>query len=186
VPLTFLRPWQGPGGLQDMYGGLCQRLRVGGPRQQLLCLDYMRPRVTRGRTGWQQDADVEAVYYSFCAAALQGLSSFCSGWYGVEYRGPLYFADLGPPLGQRPREIGGLAVRECERGLVALMTGKEPAEATWMLREPAAAGLYDLFNGARLPCRGRLVRLRLTPSLCEATGENRPSARVYLKLAPGN
>jgi len=35
------------------------------------------------------------VYYSYAAAALWGLPSFCSGWHGHEYRGPLYFADLG-------------------------------------------------------------------------------------------
>ena len=180
VLLSYLRPWPGPGGLREMYAGLTARLEMARPRSRLLCLDYMRG-VPAGGPDPRLEIDLEAVYYSYCAAALWGLDSFCSGWYGVEYRGPLYFADLGKPLGGGPREVKGVVVREYEHGLVVLMTRTSPATLAWTFVAPGAGGLYDLFSGTLVPC-GKDVTLRAKPSRCPATGGSRPSARVYLKV----
>ena len=179
--LSFLRPWTGPGSLQQMYEPLIQTLRSRAPRKRLLCLDYMRPALTQQAGEVGEVPDMEAVYYSYCAAALWGLDSFCSGWYGLPYRGPLYFADLGAPLGDAPLEVAGLAIREYERGLVALMTSPHKAEAALKLTGAECSELYDLFSGRRIPCQDRRLTLTLDPLQRPAGGPG-PRARLYLKL----
>jgi hypothetical protein len=127
--------------------------------------------------------DTEAVYYSYVAAALWGLDAHCSGWYGMEYRGPLYFADLGKPLGEGPVELEGLVVREYERGIVALLMRPEAAEAKWQLRGTGCARLWDLFSGEAVPVNGSAVTLRLAPAREPVTDRPRPVGRVFLKLS---
>jgi len=184
VAETYTRPWAGPGGLEELYGTLAARPAGQRPRRCFLVLDYMRPGLVRGPGEPEEVADVEAVYYSYAAAALFGLPSFCSGWYGREYRGPLYFADLGRALGEGPTKVGAVVLREYERGLVALLAGADPAQASWTMRGSRCRLLYDLRTGRRLPVRGGRVTLRLRPARGEVTGTVRPVGRVYLKVGP--
>jgi hypothetical protein len=181
-PLSFRRPWEGPGGLAAMFGDLMARLRKAKPRRELLCLDYMRPAPVRGDAGWMEETDLEAVYYSYCAAALWGLGSYCSGWYGRDYRGPLYHAELGRPLGDAPLERDGVVTREYERGLIAVLARPEPARVTVRLREGSAASLYNLLDGSTVGVRGGEATLRLRPTRAPTTDILCPTARLYLKI----
>jgi len=75
-----------------------------------------------------------------------------------------------------------MALREYERGLIALMTDTEPAQATWALQGRRADAFHDLFTGAEVPVdRGR-VTIGLEPVRSNVSGAVRPTARVYLKL----
>jgi hypothetical protein len=182
VAETYVRPWTGPGGLAEMLGSLQATLSAARPQRALLCLDYMRPWTVQTPQGLQESTDLEAVYYSYCAAALYGLPSFCSGWYGREYRGNLYFADLGRPLGAQPVEHDGLVTREYERGLIALLPGTAETKVAWRSAGGTPiAGLWDLLAGRRLPAPGGEAVLRLAPVRSPVSGALRPSARVYLK-----
>lgn len=180
-PLSYRRPYDGPGGSKATLAPLLARLRSGPPRGGLLCLDYMRPgRVRQGDT-WQQVVDIETVYYSYAAAALWGLESYCSGWYGLEYRGPLYFADLGTPLGEGPQELEGVVVREYERGVVALLREAKPAAVELRVRGDSAVQLYSLFDGETIRVRDGAVALRLQPGRMPVGDTLQPIGRVYLK-----
>ena len=181
--LSFLRPWDGPAGIKAMHGGLVEKLKVARPRGKLLCLDYMRPALVRQGDTWRETVDEQAVYYSYVAAALWGLESHCSGWYGREYRGPLYFADLGKPLGDGPTELAGAVVREYERGFVALLREPKAAEVAWQLRGTNCARLQDVSSGESVPLQGGGVTLRLSPTAEPVSNQLRPTGRVYLKLS---
>lgn len=180
-PLSFRRPWDGPGGIKAMMEPIIKRLRTGPRRAQLLCLDYMRPALHRRNGQWRQEVDLEAVYYSYCAAALWGLNSYCSGWYGHEYRGPLYFADLGRPLGDGPVELEGAVLREYERGLVALLRGAEAAEVRYRLQANCGNRLWDLKASKALVVREHMVTLRLRPTPVPLNGAAQPTGCVFLK-----
>ncbi|NPV45526.1 MAG: hypothetical protein HPY69_01105 [Armatimonadetes bacterium] len=180
-PLTYRRPWDGPGGIKAMMTPVMERLRTGPPRGELLCLDYMRPALTRRDGQWRPTVDLEAVYYSYCMAALWGLNSYCSGWYGQEYRGPLYFADLGRPLGDGPVELEQVMLREYERGLVVLLRRAEAAEVRYRLQANCGGQLWDLRTGRTLAVREGMVTLRLRPTRVPLSDEMQPIGRVYLK-----
>jgi hypothetical protein len=181
VAETFYRPWD-EHGVAELYGDLEQRLRRAAPRRGFLYLDYMC--AVYGPDGTvAQPLDLEAVYYSYCAAALWGREGFCSGWYAqAEYRGPLYFADLGRPLGDGPEVRDGIALREYERGLVALLTQLTPAETSYALRAPAGDGLYDLFAAETTDVCGGAATVRLSPGQYGLSGGSHPVGRVYLKV----
>ncbi len=181
---TYFRLWPGPFGIEEMYGACLEAVRRTPPRRELFLLDYARPRYRRVQGQALVSAlDLEAVYYSYCAAALWGQRSFCSGWYsGHEYRGPLYFADIGRPLGKAPEELEGVVVREYERGLVALMAGIDPVEVDWQPRAGQGMSLYDLFASAWIEEHGGLHRLRLKASRRGVSGVGHPVGRVYLKV----
>jgi hypothetical protein len=196
-PLSFRRPWDGPGGIKAMYGPLRERLKQAPPRGGLFCLDYMRPHLEKARGAavlaagphalpredgdWRQVTDIEAVYYSYCVAALWGLESYCSGWYGLEYQGPLYFADLGRPLGEGPEEAGGMVIREYERGLVALLAEPRAAQVTWRLRANSGPRLCNLLTGRPVAVRDGKVTLRLRSTRTPLTEAAYPVGRVFLK-----
>lgn len=179
--LSYRRPWDGPGGIKAMMAPVMERLRTGPPRGKLVCLDYMRPALVRDGGEWRQEVDLEAVYYSYCAAALWGLDSYCSGWYGHEYRGPLYFADLGRPLGEGPVELEGAVLREYERGLVVLLRSTEAAEVRYRLQANCGGRLWDLRAGKALAVREGMVTLRLRPTRVPRSEARQPVGRVYLK-----
>ncbi len=180
-PLSYRRPWDGPGGIKAMMTPVIERLRTGPPRGALLCLDYMRPTLQREGEQWRQVVDTEAVYYSYCAAALWGLDSYCSGWYGQEYRGSLYFADLGRPLGNGPVELERAVLREYERGLTVLLRGTAAAEVRYRLQANCGDRLWDLKAGKPLAVRDGMVTLRLRPTRVPLDDESQPIGRVYLK-----
>lgn len=183
LPETYLRPWRGAFGLRSMYGAVQAALEKTPPRRGFLYLDYMRPRyrpLAADGQDWQSELDREAIYYSYVAARLFGAEAFCSGWYaGFEYRGPLYFADLGRPVGNRPRQYKGIAIREYERGIVALLAAPEAADASLRVRHTGA--LYDLYTGRSLPVREGRATIRLEPSCSPLTGTVNPIGRVFLK-----
>lgn len=183
-PLTFRRPWHGPAGLRETFGALVERLAAGRPRRDQFCLDYMRPVKVYRDGQWHEETDVEAVYYSYCAAALWGLKSYCSGWYGVEYRGPLYFVDLGRPLGDGPVEKDSAVVREYQRGLVVLMTTAQPVVIEWQLQRPYQGYLYDLCRSRKVAVsrRGKAT-LRLQPNWPAGAPGPMPVGRVFLKVS---
>jgi len=183
---SFFRPWEGPAGLKALYGEVDAILRRTSPRRSFIYLDYMRPRyvaATAGESNWQPELDLEAVYYSYAAARLWGREAFCSGWYaGREYQGPLYFADLGKPLGARPQEVGGLVVREYERGLVALLARPEAAERDIRLARHTVNAMYDLCDDKTIPLRGGIAHLCLEPNRSQLTRATNPVGRVFLKI----
>ncbi|MCX7599217.1 MAG: hypothetical protein N2512_10200, partial [Armatimonadetes bacterium] len=182
-PLTYRRPWHGPAGLKETFSGLMDKLAAARPRKDLFCLDYMRAEKVYRDGLWHDEADVEAVYYSYCAAAVWGLKSYCSGWDGVEYRGPLYFVDLGRPLGEGPVEQGGAVVREYERAVVVLTTSAEPTKVELRLRRLFNGHLYDLRIGrqVRVSREGKVV-LRLRPERPAGAAESQAVGRVFLKV----
>jgi len=178
---TFFRGWPGQWGIEGIHRQIEARLLTTAPREGFVYLDYMRPLYRTVGDDLTADLDIEAVYYSYCAAALWGRAAFCSGWFaGREYDGPLYFADLGEPLGDGPRVVSGVAVREYERGLIALATEAAAVEATYRLAQCEEGSLYDLFSGRWLDVRRQRARIALAPSV-GLSGTPRPSARVYLK-----
>jgi len=179
---TFRRPWSGPGGIEAYYSAVQRGLHLTSPHRGFVFLDYMRPWFVATEEGPGPVLDVGAVYYSYVAAKLWGLEAFCSGWYATdEYRGPLYFADLGRPLGDGPTQQDGLALREYERGLVAMLTAPRPAATAWRLCEPGTGHLLDMQSGRRAPVDGDLARVSLDPAKSELTDEPYPTATVYLK-----
>jgi hypothetical protein len=181
LPLSYRRPWEGPGGIKAVMAPVMARLRTGAPRGSLFCLDYMRPVLVREGGEWQQGVDTGAVYYSYCAAALWGLNASCSGWYGQEYRGPLYFADLGKPLGEGPVELEGVVVREYERGLVVLLREARAAEVTYRLQANSGVRLYSLMDEKTIGTGDGAVTLRLRPTRVALADAPQPVGRVYLK-----
>lgn len=181
---TFYRGWQGPAGLKALYAQVEKALAHAQPRRGFIYLDYMRPRyrppAAEGQP-WQPEVDAEAVYYSYVAARLWGQESFCSGWFaGMEYEGPLYFADLGRPLGDGPQEVGAAVMREYERGLVALLSGPIAAEVEVPLMA-ASAELYDIFSDQVIPLREGRAMIRMEPARSQLTGAVTPVGRVFLK-----
>jgi len=181
---TFFRPWSGDFGIERLYRAIEERLNLTPPRHQFIYLDYDRSRYRKAEDGRvTTELDTEATYYSYCAAALWGRPSYCwSVWgEGHHYRGPLYFADLGAPLGDGPEQLDGLVLREYQRGLIAMMTGTDAVDVEYTLRTRTGAGLYDLFASDWVAKHGRQVRLHLEPSTSDISGVARPSARVYLK-----
>ncbi|MEA3401112.1 MAG: hypothetical protein U9R79_07710 [Armatimonadota bacterium] len=180
---TYFRPWSGHLGIEEMYRACTEALRRTPPRGELFFLDYARPRYRGAENAVLQRAlDLEAIYYSYCAAALWGHHSFCSGWYsGHEYRGPLYFVDLGQPLGEGPEELDGAVLREYEHGVVVLMTSLEPVEIDCELQTRPGMSLYDLFASTWLERQGGRFHLRLAASRRALSGTRHPIGRVYLK-----
>ena len=180
---TYFRSWPGQSGVEGMYRACIETLRRTPPRGGLFFLDYARPRYRRvGDEALQTALDLEAVYYSYCAAALWGQHSFCSGWYaGYEYRGPLYFVDLGQALGEGPEELDGVVVREFDRGLVALMTTIDPVRIDYELQAGQRMSLYDLFASTWIRERAGQYRLQLAASRRGVSGAAHPVGRVYLK-----
>jgi hypothetical protein len=185
---TFFRPWTGQWGLE----GICREIEAAigraAPRKGFVYLDYARPLHSKAESGaLAESLDIEAIYYSYCAAALWGRRTFCSGWFGWqqtpgrEYSGPLYFADLGKPLGTGPSTLKGVVIREYERGLVALMTSTEPVDIAYRLCDGGEGGSWDLFASAPAEISGDYLRIRLAPSTSPLSGTERPAGRVYLK-----
>jgi len=183
---TYFRPWPGKWGIEGIYGNIEHHLTTTPPRKGFVYLDYMQPLYHRSRDGeLVPRLDREAVYYSYCAAALWGRPSYCSGLHGgIEYRGPLYFADLGEPLGTGYRELAGVVVREYERGLVVLMKQPHAVSFDYTLQQPTSGHLYDLFSSRWIRLSGNRVSLRLRPSRGRPSGTARPAGRVYLKADP--
>jgi hypothetical protein len=179
---TWYRPW-GAYGLEAVSAEIAKSLLRTPPRGAFFYTDYMQPAYTRDATGGLvRGVDFEAVYYSYCAAALWGRAAWCSGWHAPsEYRGPLPFLDLGKPLSAYEVH-NGIVLREYERGLVALLTDTKQAETSYELKQPSGR-LYDLHASRTVPLHDGVATIRLKPGRYGLSGGLHPVGRVYLKTA---
>ena len=77
-------------GIEGVSANIERRLARTPLRESFISLDYARPWYRRSDQGeLAGEPDLEAIYYSYCAAALWGRPSFCSGWFADwEYDGP--------------------------------------------------------------------------------------------------
>ncbi|WP_457630776.1 hypothetical protein [Oceanithermus sp.] len=122
-----------------------------------------------------------AIYYGYAVPLLKGWTGYTEvPWDRRLERLPLYFADLGAPLGDDYEDHGGYFLRCYEKGLVVVGEGALAGELT--LRSPciAAGRVYDLYRRKWLRAGTGELTVNVEPAVDEASGGPAPWGRVFV------
>jgi len=188
---TFYRPWAASRPweeIRSIVGEIQAQVDRYNPAVKILHLNYVNPayratdatEVVDGTVHrvYRKEIDRAAIYYGFAAAKLWGHEGYAAGNTVALSQDPVYFTELGKPLGSSYEERDGAVVRYYENGVVVLAasTRAQLVNLDSPLVPPGVVGLEDLY--ARRAVGGLSVTLE--PTRSEASGRLSPAGRVYL------
>lgn len=184
---TFYRPWED---LKPILNSIDAAVKRYNPAVKMFHLNYVNPSFRpAGRKEqvagteydvFRKEVDRAAIYYGYVAAKLWAHESYSPSETVALVQDPVYFSDLGKPLGSGWEERDGLVRRYYEKGVVAL----NPASATRTadLGSPLVPAdvrdLWDCYEGKSV---GGLAVV-IVPTTSPASGRTYPAGRVYLYL----
>ena len=143
----------------------------------MIYMNYLAPKFVSTPKGLEATKPIEGIYYNYVLAKLGGFAQYSEVPFDHTLEiDPIYFYDLGEPLGAMHQEKG-LYLRFFSKGFV-LLAPTLHEERYIAIEVPKS--LYDLKEGCKLPRTDGSVTIRLAPVYDEIVERYEPIAKVFL------